>query len=86
MNTGPTDADAMNALSNLWYIIAERIFQRVVTVTGLDEKRAAVLREIAMRPVLFEVALEETPEPCPRTERDARDDARDDASEASMSV
>lgn len=75
MHTGPTDADAINALSNLWYIIAGRIFERVVTVTGLDEKRAKALREVVMRPALFEVALEETPEPCPRTQRDARDDS-----------
>jgi hypothetical protein len=75
MNSGPTNADAINALSNLWYIIAERIFERVVTVTGLDEKRVKALREVAVRPALFEVAVEETPEPCPRTIRDARDDA-----------
>ncbi len=67
------DAAALNALNNLWFLVAERIFQRVVTVTGLDEKQAAALREVALQPALFEVAVEETPEPCPRTPRDVVD-------------
>jgi hypothetical protein len=73
MSSCAPDAATLNALNNLWYIVAERIFQRVVAVTGLDEKQTAALREVALRPALFEVAVEEIPEPCPRTARDAMD-------------
>jgi hypothetical protein len=73
MSSCNSDAAALNALNNLWYIVAERIFQRVVAVTGLDKKQAEALREVALRPALFEVVVEETPEPCPRTSRDAVD-------------
>lgn len=73
MSSCDSNACALNALNNLWYIVAERIFQRVVTVTGLDEKRASALREIALQPALFDVVVEETPEPCPRTSRDVLD-------------
>lgn len=71
MSSCNPDGATLNALNNLWYIVAERIFQRVLTVTGLDEKQAAALREVALQPALFEVAVEETPEPCPRTVSDA---------------
>lgn len=73
MSSCAPDPATLNALNNLWYIVAERIFQRVVAVTGLDEKQAEALREVALQPALFEVAIEETPEPCPRTHRDAMD-------------
>jgi hypothetical protein len=71
MSSCNPDGATLNALNNLWYIVAERIFQRVVAVTGLDEKQADALREVALQPALFEVAVEETPEPCPRTTSDA---------------
>ncbi len=71
MSSCKSNAATLNALNNLWYIVAERLFQRVVTVTGLDEKQTAALREVALQPALFEVAVEETPEPCPRTTSDA---------------
>ena len=73
MSSCNPDGATLTALNNLWYIVAERILQRVVAVTGLDEKQADALREVALQPALFEVAVGEIPEPCPRTPRDAMD-------------
>lgn len=49
------EEDALRMLESLWFILAEKLFQRVVAVTGLDKKREAALREAALRPNDFRV-------------------------------
>jgi hypothetical protein len=42
----------------LWYSIAETIFEKVCKVTELDEEQIAALRAIALKPNDFHVAVE----------------------------
>lgn len=42
----------------LWYSIAESIFERVCKVTELDEEQIMALRTIALRPNDFHVVVE----------------------------
>jgi hypothetical protein len=50
-----TEEKAINVLENMWYILAEKIFNRVIEVTELDKARAAALRTVALRPNDFRV-------------------------------
>ena len=55
MQAPPTDADTLKFLSVLWYTIAQRIVERVIEVTDLDEERQTALRQGALRPMDFKV-------------------------------
>jgi hypothetical protein len=54
-----SESRAAVLLGNLWYMIATRLFDKVCTVTELDADRISALREIALRPMDFEVSVEE---------------------------
>jgi hypothetical protein len=42
----------------LWFSVAETIFQRVCEVTELDDDQVAALRSVALRPNDFQVRIE----------------------------
>ncbi len=42
----------------LWFSVAETIFQRVCEVTELDDDQMVALRSIALRPNDFQVRIE----------------------------
>lgn len=50
-----TTEQAVSFLETVWYILAEKLFRRVVEVTELDPKRERALREISLRPNDFRV-------------------------------
>ena len=49
------EAISKNILYELWYSVAESIFQRVCEVTELDEEQIEALRAVALRPNDFQV-------------------------------
>jgi hypothetical protein len=49
---------AETILYELWYSVADTIFQRVCEVTELDEDQIKALREIALRPNDFQIEIE----------------------------
>lgn len=51
------EAISKNILYELWYSIAESIFQRVCEVTELDEEQIEALRAVALRPNDFHVEI-----------------------------
>ncbi len=53
-----TDNDVERVISAVFYTTARRILERIIEVTGLDEKRAEALRKVYLRPNDFEVVLE----------------------------
>ena len=50
---------AENVLYELWFSVAETIFERVCKVTELDEEQMEALRSIALRPNDFHIQLTE---------------------------
>lgn len=51
------EAISKNILYELWYSVAESIFQRVCEVTELDEEQIEALRAVALRPNDFHVVI-----------------------------
>jgi hypothetical protein len=49
---------AENIMYELWFSVAEQIFQKVCDVTELDEEQIAALRSVALRPNDFQVVIE----------------------------
>jgi hypothetical protein len=49
---------AKNILYELWYSVAETIFQRVCEVTELNEEQREALRSVVLRPNDFQVRVE----------------------------
>jgi hypothetical protein len=49
---------AESILYELWYSVAEKIFERVCTVTELDEEQRDALRKVALRPNDFQIKIE----------------------------
>jgi hypothetical protein len=47
-----------NILYELWFSVAENIFNRVCEVTELDEEQIEALRSVALRPNDFQVSIE----------------------------
>lgn len=56
----PSDEERMahDILYELWYSIAETIFQRVCEVTELTEEQIQALRTVALRPNDFQVRMD----------------------------
>lgn len=54
----PTERIAETILYELWYSIAESIFERVCEITQLDEEQKEALREVALRPNDFQICIE----------------------------
>lgn len=52
-----TKDDAMKVLNAAWYTLAQRIVERIIEETGLDEERSIALRRAALRPMDFRVEL-----------------------------
>lgn len=50
---------AQNILYELWYSVAETLFQRVCDVTELNEEQREALRNVALRPNDFQVKIEQ---------------------------
>ena len=50
---------AQNILYNLWFTIAERIFERVSKETGLTEEQKNALKTVALRPNDFQIIVSE---------------------------
>jgi hypothetical protein len=46
-------------LYELWYSIAETIFDRVCKVTELNEEQIEALREVALRPNDFQISIDD---------------------------
>jgi hypothetical protein len=49
---------AESVLYDLWFSVAEMIFEKVCEVTQLDEEQKEALRLIALRPNEFQIQLE----------------------------
>lgn len=56
--TDPVEVIAETILYELWYSVAESIFERVCRVTQLDEEQKEALRQVALRPNDFQVYIE----------------------------
>jgi hypothetical protein len=54
----PVETIAETILYELWYSVAESIFNRVCTITQLDEEQKEALRQVALRPNDFQVFIE----------------------------
>jgi hypothetical protein len=50
---------AENILYEVWFSIAEDIFQKVCEVTELDEEQIVALRTVALRPNDFQIVIED---------------------------
>ena len=50
---------AQTILYELWYSVAETLFERICTVTELDEEQREALRRVALRPNDFQVHVTE---------------------------
>ena len=48
---------AENVIYEVWYTFAEKLFDRIVEVTELDEEQAEALRSIVLRPNDFIVEI-----------------------------
>jgi hypothetical protein len=49
---------AENIMYEMWFSVAEQIFQKVCDVTELDEEQITALRSVALRPKEFQVIIE----------------------------
>jgi hypothetical protein len=56
-----SDTRAAVLLSNLWYMIAQQLFDKVCKVTDLNKEQIEALRSIALRPMDFGIACEVNP-------------------------
>ena len=57
MNT-PLESIAQNILYELWFSVAESIFEKVCEVTELNTEQINALRTVALRPNDFQVVIE----------------------------
>ena len=53
------EATAQIILYELWFSVAETIFQRVCEITELTEEQREALKSVALRPNDFQVYVEE---------------------------
>ena len=63
MSSTPSADEIMahNILYELWYSVAETIFQRVCSVAELDEEQIEALRKAALRPNDFQIQVYDSP-------------------------
>ena len=52
-----TKEDALKVLNAAWYTLAQRIVERIIEETAMDEERAIALRLAALRPMDFRIEL-----------------------------
>ncbi len=53
---------AENILYNTWYSVAEKIFNRVVEVTQLNDDQIKALKTACLRPNDFRIRIKDMPE------------------------
>ena len=58
-NMSDSETIAKNILYELWYSVAETIFQRVCEVTELNEEQREALRSVMLRPNDFQVSIQQ---------------------------
>ena len=54
----PKQKIAEQILYDVWYSVAETIFERVCKVTELDEEQIEALRTVALRPNDFQIVID----------------------------
>ena len=54
----PKQKIAEQILYDVWYSVAETIFERVCKVTELDEEQIEALRTVALRPNDFQIVIQ----------------------------
>ena len=54
----PKQKIAEQILYDVWYSVAETIFDRVCKVTELDEEQIEALRTVALRPNDFQISIQ----------------------------
>ena len=54
----PKEKIAEQILYDVWYSVAETIFERVCKVTELDEEQIEALRTVALRPNDFQIVIQ----------------------------
>jgi len=59
----PKQKIAEQILYDVWYSVAETIFERVCKVTELDEEQIEALRTVALRPNDFQIVIENSQNP-----------------------
>lgn len=57
----PNRTMAHHILYELWYSIAETLFQRACTVTELDAEQIEALRKVMLRPNDFQIHMDDEP-------------------------
>jgi len=57
MDLTPEQKRAEQVLYDLWYSVAETIFEKVCEVTELDEEQKEALRSVALRPNDFHISI-----------------------------
>lgn len=53
-----TEHDAIRLLNTIWYTVAQRIVEKIIEATQLDDERAAALRRSALKPMDFKVMID----------------------------
>ena len=53
-----TEVSAQNILYELWFSIAESIFEKVCEVTELSQEQKNALRMVALRPNDFQIIID----------------------------
>ncbi len=56
-----TRADTMRFLNSVYMILIEKLLERIIKVTEVDEDIAAALRQHMLKPMLFHVVEDEAP-------------------------
>ena len=59
--TDSTTALAHTILYELWYSVAETLFQRVLEVVDMDPEQVDALRKVMLRPNDFQIHVDGTP-------------------------
>jgi hypothetical protein len=54
----PLENIAQNILYELWFSVAESIFEKVCEVTELNQEQINALRSVALRPNDFQILIE----------------------------
>jgi hypothetical protein len=49
--------DALKLLNTIWYTVAQRIVEKIIETTQLDDERAAALRRSALKPMDFRIEI-----------------------------
>jgi len=56
--TTPLESIAQNIIYELWFSVAESIFEKVCEVTELDQEQINALRSVALRANDFQVVID----------------------------